>query len=214
MQDHICYIVGAGENYELDFLIRSGDYVIAADGGLIHLQNKGIMADLIIGDFDSLPQIPSHSNIINLDKDKDYTDTLAAIYEGRSKGYKLFYIYGGAGGRIDHTIANIQAVAFLSQNKMRGYLFDQSYVITAITNESICFNSSCSGYISIFSCSDKSKGVSIKGLKYKLENYVINNTFPIGVSNEFIGVNSMITVEDGTLIITFPRKCEEKIYYI
>lgn len=211
MKDKICYVVGAGENDMLDFTVQNGDLVIAADGGLMYLQEKGINADLIIGDFDSLPQRPTQANAIALNSEKDDTDTLAAIREGIDRGYKTFYIYCGTGGRIEHTIANIQALAFLSQDKMRGYLFGRDYVITAITNSSISFDSRCDGYISVFSCSDKATGIYLKGLKYELENAVILNTFPVGVSNEFIGVKSLVTVEAGTLIVVFPRKYMEDI---
>ena len=32
----------------------------------------------------------------------------------------------------------------------------------------------------------------------------LTNAFPLGVSNEFAGVESTVTVDDGTLLITFP----------
>ena len=202
----ICFIVGAGENHGLDLLAANGDLVIAADGGLNYLEESGINADLIIGDFDSLAKIPAQGNVITLNGEKDYTDTLAAIHEGLERGYKAFHIYCGTGGRIEHTLANIQAIAYLSQSKSKGYLFDKDCVITAVTNDSIAFDSRCRGFISIFSNSDKSTGVFIKGLKYELENAVMANNFPIGISNEFTGNDSRITVESGTLIIVFPRK--------
>lgn len=211
MRDKICYIVGAGENYGLDFCVRDGDMVIAADGGIAYLREKGINADLIVGDFDSLPEKPAHSNIVALSREKDSTDMIAAIHEGIDRGYKIFHIYCGTGGRLDHTLANIQALAFLSRNKMRGFLFGGDYVITAVTNGSIAFNSRQRGYISVFSCSDKSAGVFLKGLKYELENAVISNTFPIGVSNEFIGVDSTVTVNDGTLAVIFPKEPVEDL---
>lgn len=210
MRDKICYIVGAGENYGLDFSVRDGDMVIAADGGMSYLQEEGFEADLIIGDFDSLKQNPEQSNVIALSSEKDHTDMLAAIYEGMEKGYKTFHIYCGTGGRIEHTLANIQTLTFLSRNKMKGFLFGGDYVITAVTNGSIAFDSGRRGYISVFSCSDRSEGVFLKGLKYELENAVISNTFPIGVSNEFIGVDSSVTVKDGTLAVVFPQERIDK----
>ena len=48
---------------------------------------------------------------------------------------------------------------------------------------------------------EKAHGVTIRGLKYELENATLTNDVPIGISNEFIGVQSEITVEDGTLLI-------------
>ena len=34
MKERICYVVGAGENFGLDFQPATGDFVIAADAGL------------------------------------------------------------------------------------------------------------------------------------------------------------------------------------
>lgn len=37
-------------------------------------------------------------------------------------------------------------------------------------------------------------------MKYELENAVLTNDFPIGISNEFIGEEAMISVEEGELV--------------
>ena len=179
MRNGICYVVGAGENYGLDFQPATGDLVIAADAGLCYLEEQGIRADLVIGDFDTLKCVPEHPNTIGLSEEKDDTDTLAAVREGIRAGYTCFHIYCGTGGRIDHTMANLQVLAYLSANNMRVFLFDNGTVITAV--------------------------------KYELNNAVLTNTFPIGVSNEFIGRESSISVSDGTLLIVFPKDAKERI---
>jgi len=61
------------------------------------------------------------------------------------------------------------------------------------------------GYISVFSLDTESKGVTETGMKYSIDNYTMKNNFPIGVSNEFTGKNSSISVLDGTLLIVYPR---------
>ena len=76
---------------------------------------------------------------------------LAAIREGINVGYSDFYLYCGTGGRIDHTIANLQALSFLSENGKQGFLVDNESIITAITNRKITFDSIQSGYVSVFS---------------------------------------------------------------
>ena len=211
MKDRICYVVGAGENYGLDFQPVTGDLVIAADAGLCYLEKQGIRADLVIGDFDTLKCIPEHPNTIVLSPQKNDTDTLAAVREGIKAGYSSFHIYCGTGGRIDHTLANLQVLAYLSANNMRGYLFDNGTIITAITNDRLCFGKIPCGYVSVFSCSTKAEGVTLCGLKYELNNAVLTNTFPVGVSNEFINRESSISVSDGTLFIVFPKEAKDRI---
>lgn len=206
MNTGICYVVGAGENYGLDFTPRSDDYVIAADAGFQVLEQNGIKIDMVIGDFDTLHQVPTHPNVIVLNKEKDTTDTLSAVREGIKMGYEVFHIYCGTGGRIEHTIANIQLLTELSQSGKHGFLFGKDYIITAVTNETLPFPKEASGFVSVFSHSDKAEGVFLKGLKYKLENAVLSNTYPLGVSNEFIGKESSISVGNGTLVVVFPKE--------
>lgn len=211
MNTPICYIIGAGENHGLNFTPSSDDFVIAADAGICYLEQSGMTADLIIGDFDSLDDTPAHPNTKVLSPEKDDTDMLAAVREGIRAGYSVFYIYCGTGGRIDHTIANLQVLTYLAQNDMQGFLFGKDDVITAITNRKIAFEPIRSGYISVFSHGEKSDGVYLHGLKYELENAVLTNTFPLGVSNEFIGKESTISVINGTLLIVLPKEAMEKL---
>ncbi len=206
MKKGICYIVGAGESCGIDFQPAADDFVIAADAGLRYLEQAGIRADLVIGDFDSLNALPQHGNVIPLSAEKDDTDMLAAVREGIKAGYSDFYLSCATGGRIDHTLANLQVLAFLAENGRRGFLADHGSVVTAITNRELTFDRAASGYVSVFSYSEKSEGVCLQGLKYELDQAVLTNTFPLGVSNEFIGKESRISVASGTLLIVFPRE--------
>ena len=43
--------------------LEKDDFVIAADGGLVHTEKLGIVPNEIIGDFDSLGHIPEGANI-------------------------------------------------------------------------------------------------------------------------------------------------------
>ncbi|MCI9296683.1 MAG: thiamine diphosphokinase [Lachnospiraceae bacterium] len=211
MKNGICYIVGAGENYGLEFERGMDDLVIAADAGLNYLEEKKIVPDLIVGDFDTLQYVPRGKNVLKLPAEKDDTDMSIAIKEGIRAGYGKFHIYCGTGGRIDHTIANLQMLSYLSEHGKQGLLFDKDCVLTAITDREIFFEKIDSGYISIFSCSDRSVGVYLRRLKYELHDATLTNSFPLGVSNEFNGMESSIAVKKGTLLISFPRGAERKI---
>lgn len=204
MKKGICYVVGAGENYGLDFVPAADDCVIAADAGFRTLEQNGIRIDMAVGDFDTLHFVPDHPNVIVLNREKDTTDMLSAVREGLKMEYETFHIYCGTGGRIEHTIANIQLLAELSQNGKRGFLFGRDYVITALTNGTLKLPPRQSGFVSVFAHSDRAEGVWLEGLKYELQNAVLTNVFPLGVSNEFIGKSAGISVADGTLLIVLP----------
>lgn len=205
MQEGNCYVAGAGEHYGLDFVPSENDYVIAADGGLRRLEEAGILPDLIIGDFDTLGYCPSLPNVIRLHPEKDDTDMLAALKEGIRKGFSRFHIYGGTGGRIEHTIANLQLLAFLSETGRQGFLYDRDNVITAVTDAALALPARERGFLSVFSHTDHCDGVNLRGLKYELTDARLESTFPLGVSNEFKGTESLISVKSGTLLIVLPK---------
>ena len=43
--------------------------------------------------------------------------------------------------------------------------------------------------------------MTLKGLKYPLENGSLTCDFPLGVSNHYTGVQATVSVKDGTLLI-------------
>lgn len=233
MDNSICYIVGAGEQFHPLPHPAQGDLVIAADGGYAFLAAAGIAADIFVGDFDSLapeskadgaggagnaggaqkPAFPASCRVVPLPVIKDCTDTAAAIELGLEAGYRRFYIYGGTGGRPDHTLANIQCLAAIARRGGQASLIDRDNVITCICNGSLSFPPQDSGFISVFSLSDCSKGVSESGLKYTITDARLTNTVPLGVSNEFTGAASEISVQNGTLIIVYPYQLLPRAVY-
>ena len=205
MTDGICYIVGAGEDYGLDFALQKGDLLIAADGGYARVEKAGFRPDLIIGDFDSLGRIPQADRVITLPTVKDVTDTWAAISLGKERGYRRFYLYGCTGGRIDHTLANVQSLAALAEAGMQGVLVDKSQIITAVSCGTLRFDASAAGYLSVFAVSECCTGVTLRGLKYELDDARLTSSFPLGVSNEFLGIPAEVTVKSGTAVIVADR---------
>ena len=49
-------------------------------------------------------------DIIHVPVEKDDTDTLLCLKYGMELGYREFLMIGGIGGRLDHTMANIQTL--------------------------------------------------------------------------------------------------------
>ena len=136
---------------------------------------------------------------------KDVTDTWAAIELGKEKGYREFWIYGGTGGRFDHTLANVQTLAALAELGMQGYLVGMTQIITAVSGKTMEFGPERSGFLSVFAHTDRCAGVSMEGLKYELQNAELSNRFPLGVSNEFLGVPGKLTVGEGIAIVVMER---------
>lgn len=191
-----CCIVGAGPS---PIYIRRGAFVIAADGGLEKLNKAGISPDLVMGDFDSLASPPKGDNVLTFPKDKNDTDTLLAIKEALGRGYEKIFISGGVGGRLDHTIANIQSLIFANKLGAEAYLCGDGETVTVINGRKAEFSETCRGYISVFSLNENAVGVNIEGLKYSVSGASLSNMFPIGVSNEFVGKKAVVSAENGML---------------
>ena len=211
-----CILIGAGDLTVGQIPRSNEDFVIVVDGGLDYCEFLGIEPDLILGDFDSVTdgerqalesiETQCPEKVIRLKPEKDDTDMLYAIKYALERGYREFRIYAATGGRFDHTLANIQCLLYLKNHDAVGYLMDGNGMILALQNESVAFRENMEGYLSLFSLGKKAEGVTIKGLKYELENATISNDFPIGISNEFIGKKAEISVENGELVcmISYP----------
>jgi len=204
MDQRICHIVGAGPLCKRGPEPGPGDLVIAADGGYMHLERWGISADLVVGDFDSMP-LPEHPAIVRLPKEKDETDMAAAIRLGREKGYGLFHIYCGMGGMLDHTLANLQLLAGMAYAGEQGFAFDDQIIATAIKDGCFKLPKGICGRVSVFAFGGTASGVFLRGLKYPLVDANLFTGFPLGVSNEADGREASIQVREGTLLIIYPR---------
>lgn len=201
MKNSICHIFAAGELFSPPD--TRGGFVIAADGGYAHVSALGIAPNLIIGDFDSLGYVPDGAEVIKLPEMKDETDTAAALRIGWERGFRVFHIYGGTGGRIDHTLANIQCIADIARSGGRAFLHDNGTILTAAAPGSIRFSRESRGVISVFAHTDRVSGVYERGLKYSLNNALLESHTPLGVSNEFIGKEAEISFSSGILVIVY-----------
>jgi thiamine pyrophosphokinase len=198
-------IFAAGEYFGEPHILP-GDFVIAADGGYDFCVAHGIHPDFIIGDFDSNRFTPSGDNVAVLPCAKDDTDTAAAVDYALKKGFNSFHIYGATGGSLSHTLANITIVTALAAPGMECFLYGDGVVITAIRDRSIVLHppeSADNKGISVFSASDKSDGINLRGLCYNLEDAVFLSTVAHGVSNEFTDENAFIEVKNGCLLLIY-----------
>ena len=185
--------------------IEDGDFILAADGGLRHVEKLNLTPHGILGDFDSLGYIPEGAQVFPVEKDD--TDAMLAARKGLELGYREFLFYGSLDGpRLDHTIANFQTLQFLADRGATGYLVGNDYIVTVIRNGSIRFSREATGIFSLFCLGTDAKGVTERGLKYNLEDGILTSGFPLGVSNHFIGKEAEISVRDGSLLAMWDRR--------
>lgn len=197
------FIFAAGTFHGLRERPTPNDFTIAADAGYKVCQGLGIVPDLLLGDFDSMPQPTDFANIHRSPVEKDDTDTMLAVKTALDHGCDNVYIYGGTGGkRLDHTLANLQTLLYLRRHGARGWLYDDDFIWTAIENESITIEKTVEwGLVSVFCLGDRAEGIDEAGFQYPLENATLTPDFPLGVSNHILEPTATVTVRQGALVV-------------
>ena len=203
-----CILVCAGDFTPVDLGVTNDDFLIAVDAGLEHLLRIDTLPDHLVGDFDSLDESyrelvdrmeEAHpESVTRLNPVKDDTDAMAAVMIGMERGYRRFYIYGGMGGRLDHTLGNLQLLTYLRERGCKGYLMDEKTMVTVIRGETIRFHGTFDGTVSLVALSDAVPDVTIRGMKYETEHVTLVNGTTLGISNEKrSGAPAEITVGNG-----------------
>lgn len=199
-----CYIIGAGEFYGT-ISPNEDDLVIAADGGLDTLTSLGISPDIFLGDMDSV-NTDFNGETIRFPVKKDETDSFLAYCEGAKRGYSDFVIFGGTGGREDHTFANLSLLLYAKEHGHTMRLVGKKNESFVIKNETVTLSGKEGLHFSAFAFGGIAEGVCINGLEYSADNITLTPEFPLAVSNRFIGSDATVSVRDGALLIMTERE--------
>lgn len=202
-----CYIICGGPEPCRTVKIPEDALMICADSGYDKAMDAGIKPDLILGDFDSVKNtLPDNIEIMRSPTHKDDTDTMLAVRTALERGYDNIVLVGACGGRTDHTIANIATLMFIREHGAKPGIKGDTTDAFILEDEKITLSPDLSRYLSVFAISDKA-AVSITGAGYPLDNYVMERSFPIGVSNEFIeGCECTIEVRSGLALVITSKK--------
>lgn len=186
---------------------KSEDLVIAADSGYKNSKLCGVKPNILIGDFDSLGDIPSDiDEVLQMPPEKDLTDTQLAVEVAIERGADEIVIISGTDGRLDHTLSNLAILEGLWNRNIRCVLTSGQNRVRYIKNSGhILLREKNFKYFSVIACDSVVKGVSIKGAKYPLNNLKLTKTLQYAVSNEIDGNCSLITVKRGGVYIIESR---------
>ena len=193
------YIEGKIRNIIGSDLIDSS-FVIAADAGYDKAAAESIRPDLIMGDFDSLDgSLPGDIERITFPSHKDYTDTGLALKYALDQGFKKVHIIGGIGGRLDHTISNIQDIAGFFAKGLDITMQDERNLIRILGTGDYSIPRT-DRKLSFFAYGRDAE-ISIRGVEYPLDHHTLTNTYPLGVSNEFTSEFAAMTVHQGMVLM-------------
>lgn len=210
-----CLIISGGDYSPIDETIKY-DYCIACDKGFEYAKRDLIVPDLVLGDFDSyegdiLEDIGEYNAAIEVKSypiEKDDTDTMLAIKEAVLKKCKHIVIACALGGRLDHTLANIQSMAYAASIGCVCELHSENEYMRTLSspNDNMAvINRTDDTSLSLFSLTDECTNLTIKGAKYNTDNITLRNNFPLGLGNTWIDDKVTITFDEGILLIVLSK---------
>lgn len=193
----------------LGHYLHPGDFVVACDGGLRNAAILGVTPDLLIADFDSLPETdcPPGIPLERLPTVKDDTDTHHAARWLLAHGCTDVTILGALGGaRLEHTLANLASGLFLAQNGVTVRLTDErSELCYLLPGEPLRLQREDFRFFSLFPLAGTLTGVDIAPAKYPLQNATLTADFPLGVSNEFVADTAILRCQSGCGLVVRTR---------
>lgn len=200
-----CLIVSGGAFSPLPPSLPRPDRVIACDRGWQHAARLGLTPELVVGDFDSAPEPPEGVPVLRVPARKDDTDTMLAARMALDWGCREVWICCALGGRLDHTLANIQTAAFLAVRGVRGRVLGEDTELLAFAGGSERFPRRDGWSLSVFALSDRCEGVTVRGTKYVCDGAELSNAFPLGVSNVWTAEAAEVSVSRGVLLVVQSR---------
>lgn len=186
------------------------DYVICADKGGEYLFKLALTPDLLIGDFDSIALDAlsflknSKAIIETYPKEKDYTDSELCVEKAISLGATEIIMLGFTGTRIDHLLGNIGLLEKCLKKGIEAYIVDDNNRIFLAGGPTL-LRGSIGAYLSLQAFTGEVKGLTLKGVKYPLENYNLKPWSCYTVSNVITETEISIDFKEGILIIIESR---------
>ncbi len=201
-----------GKIEDLNFLKKTidkenYDYIICADGGANFLYKIKVVPDYILGDLDSLElKVKNYFkekgvNFKKFPERKNETDTQLCIHLAKGLGIVDIDLLGALGGRIDHTVANINLMYYIKKLGLNPVIKNNKEDLHMIESEYIDIFGKKGDTISVLPVNGDSAGITLEGLEYPLKDATIEYGDPIGISNVMESDKCRITVEKGTLLI-------------
>ncbi|NGZ74504.1 thiamine diphosphokinase [Saccharibacillus alkalitolerans] len=194
----------------LDY-IRPGDLLIGADRGALMLIDRGLRPDIAVGDFDSvspgdIERIRSGSGRIDScdPVDKNYTDTELAFELALNERPAEIVMLGVTGGRMDHTLANVQLLMRALRHQVVCSIRDYNNYIQ-LTGSQLTVEDQGFTYVSLIPATMEVSGVTLEGFEYPLQNATLRQGQSLAVSNKLTGLTGTVSIESGLLFVIQSR---------
>lgn len=188
------------------------DIWIGADRGALTLIESGIQVDDAVGDFDSIDEkqmviIKNHSHHVHTHPaEKNETDLEIALLKALESNPDIIYFFGVTGGRMDHTLSNIQLLHTMVDKQIRGIIVDKWNQLEMMKPGSYAvYKSEQYPYISFIPVTQHVKSLSLTGFQYPLLDHDISWGQTRCISNSLLENEGAFTFKSGRLIMIKSR---------
>lgn len=200
-----CIIVANGRfpsaSRSLEFL-HNTPVIIACDGAVQALHDRGLMPTAIIGDMDSIP-FPLrklYADRIHIVEDQEINDLTKSILYAHKAGYRHILILGATGLREDHTLGNISlllehAPLFKRLEMLSDY---GSFIPLLKTTTLPCYPGQQISIFSMYPCGE----ISTEGLRWPIHDRKLTAWWQ-GTLNEAVGDTFTIALTETARIIVY-----------
>lgn len=203
-----CLIVGFGSDVpKKPPDIGPNTLIVAADGGETQLTNWGLTPDVLIGDFDSID--PERQSLLEskkvlikaFPKEKDATDLELAVDYALTYGVNKIILTGVWGGRVDHSLGNLEILYKLAQHKIETVMLTANAKIYVGTNE-LELELPLATIVSLIPLTEVVTNVSTDGLYYQLQKATLKKGSTKTISNKTVKPCIKISYKHGILLAT------------
>ncbi|MDR3766904.1 MAG: thiamine diphosphokinase [Butyricicoccus sp.] len=183
---------------------QTNPVILCADGGVRYAQALGIIPDVVVADFDSSAGTPVCRELIRLTPEKDDTDTQHCAEVALERGCRELTLACATGGRLDHLMANLLLCETVHEQGGRLTILDKQNTVFLHAGGCMRFaRAEARKYISIIPLDRKLEKVTLRGMKYPLENAILQRDRVISVSNEAVDAFFSIEIGNGRAWIIF-----------
>ncbi len=205
---------GDDDLVHLHRLVQNADHIVATDGALDHAIECEIEVNTLIGDMDSLTDSSRleerfpNMEILRYPEDKDWTDLELAINWALEQAPASIAVFGAAGGRIDHTMANLTLLEKGLHSGVPIELISGNESVQLIQGSLIINNTEIGDRVSLLPISLFAT-VSTQGLKYSLTSQKLFRGQGRGISNIIVTTPARVDVESGVLAVVHASGSDE-----
>ncbi|NLL18573.1 MAG: thiamine diphosphokinase [Clostridia bacterium] len=186
--------------------VKDDDFVLCADKGAEYVLSMGLIPGLVVGDLDSLDHAARQRleemgvPFLNFPGEKDETDTELALIEALRRKPEEIIIFAGSGDRLDHTLANIFLLIDHLSSGIPIRLATPGQTLW-VTDHSVTVAGYPGQTVSLIALSSTVSGLTLKGFYYPLDDAVLRQGSPRGISNIMLGHEARIQFTEGILLI-------------